>query len=116
MTRTIRGVLVLFALAVFAGTADYHVAGAQVKDKDAKAKDKDKDAKAKDKDAKDKDGAATFELYKDTAGEFRFRLRAGDGTLLATSGKGYKTKADCQDVIADIKKAAAKAPIDDQSK
>jgi uncharacterized protein YegP (UPF0339 family) len=71
----------------------------------------------KDKD-KGKAGAsgAVFELYKDSAGEFRFRLKDDDGTLLATSGKGYKAKADCQKVIDTIKKEAAKAKVDDQTK
>lgn len=59
---------------------------------------------------------AVFELYKDSAGEFRFRLKDDEGTLLASSGKGYKTKADCQKVIDTIKKDAAKAKVDDQTK
>ena len=59
---------------------------------------------------------AVLELYKDNAGEFRFRLNDDEGTLLATSGKGYKTKADCQKVIDTIKKGAAKAKLDDQGK
>ena len=35
---------------------------------------------------------------------------------LATSGKGYKSKADCQKVIDTIRKEAAKAKLDDQAK
>jgi uncharacterized protein YegP (UPF0339 family) len=71
----------------------------------------------KDKD-KGKAAAATavFELYKDNAQEFRFRLKDDQGTLLATSGKGYKTKADCLKVIETIRKDAAKAKLDDQAK
>jgi uncharacterized protein YegP (UPF0339 family) len=59
--------------------------------------------------------ACAFELYKDSADEYRFRLKDGD-TLLATSGKGYKTKEDCQRVIETIRKEAAKAKVDDQTK
>ena len=59
---------------------------------------------------------ATFELYADSAKEFRFRLRDGDGALLATSGKGYKTKAECQKVIEAIRRDAARAKLDDQTK
>jgi uncharacterized protein YegP (UPF0339 family) len=60
--------------------------------------------------------AAVFELYKDKSGEFRFRFKDADGDLLATSGKGYKTKPDCQTVIDTIKSEAARAKVDDQSK
>jgi uncharacterized protein YegP (UPF0339 family) len=58
---------------------------------------------------------ATFELYKDRGGEFRFRLKDADGDLVATSGKGYKTKDDAAKVIATIKAEAARAKVDDQT-
>lgn len=76
------------------------------------------DAQAqKDKDkGKQAAAAAVFELYKDSASEFRFRLRDDQGALLASSGKGYKSKADCQKVIEAIRKEAAKARLDDQAK
>jgi uncharacterized protein len=118
--KLIRSAVVLLLVAALVGTAGIqHVTG-QDKAKDAKAQDKDKDTKAKDDKAKDKDkdakGQAVFELYKDRAGEFRFRLKDAEGELLAASGSGYKTKADCQAVIDAIKKEAAKAKVDDQSK
>jgi uncharacterized protein YegP (UPF0339 family) len=47
-----------------------------------------------------------FEMYKDNAGEFRWRLKDGD-TTLATSGQGYKAKADAKKGIERIKKDAA---------
>jgi len=110
MTKAIRGAALLLALAVFAGAADPQPAGAQTK-----SKDKAKDAAVQEKDKAAATGAM-FELYKDTAGEFRFRMRDGDGNLLATSGKGYKEKADCQKVIDTIKQFAGRAKVDDQSK
>jgi uncharacterized protein YegP (UPF0339 family) len=70
----------------------------------------------KDKDKGKATATAVFELYKDSAGEFRFRLKDDEGTLLAASGKGYKAKADCQKVIDTIRKEAAKAKLDDQAK
>ena len=77
-------------------------------------------ANAQDKKDKDKKSAvastAVFELYKDTADEFRFRLKTGDGVLLATSGKGYKTKADCQKVIDTIKNTVGRAKVEDIAK
>src|SRR5262245_6542997 len=66
--------------------------------------------------AKSKASAATFELYKDNGGEFRFRLVNGEGELMASSGKGYKTKTDCQKVIDAIRLDAPKAKLDDQTK
>jgi uncharacterized protein YegP (UPF0339 family) len=59
---------------------------------------------------------ATFELYKDNGGEFRFRLVNSEGELMAASGKGYKTKAECQRVIDAVKQEAAKAKVEDQTK
>ena len=47
--------------------------------------------------------AAKFEVYKDKAGEFRFRLKAGNGEIILT-GEGYKAKAGCLNGIESIKK------------
>jgi uncharacterized protein YegP (UPF0339 family) len=57
----------------------------------------------------------TFEVYKDTKGEFRWRLKATNGQAIATSGEGYKAKADCTHAIELIKEGASKATIDDKS-
>ena len=59
--------------------------------------------------------AGKFEVYKDKSEEFRFRFKEGDA-ILAISGKGYKTKADVDKVIAQIKKDAAKAKVVDDTK
>jgi uncharacterized protein YegP (UPF0339 family) len=95
---------------VFAGAAGLDPAGAQTK-KDTKTKD----SKVQPKDKVTTSGA-TFEMYKDKSGEYRFRLRDGDGGLLAISGKGYEAKSDCQRVIDAIRQSAARAKIDDQAK
>jgi uncharacterized protein YegP (UPF0339 family) len=55
-----------------------------------------------------------FEIYKDKAGEFRFRIRATNGNILASS-EGYKAKASAQGAIDRIKADAASAAVDDQS-
>ncbi|MBQ7172117.1 MAG: YegP family protein [Clostridia bacterium] len=49
-----------------------------------------------------------FEVYADKAGEFRFRLKARNGEVIATS-EGYKTKASCLNGIASVKKNAPDA-------
>lgn len=59
--------------------------------------------------------AGKFELYKDKSGEFRFRLKAGNGEIIATSSESYKTKAAAANGIESIKKNAAEAKVDDQT-
>ena len=47
-----------------------------------------------------------FEVYIDKAGEFRFRLKARNGEIIAT-GEGYKSKAGCLNGIESIRKNSA---------
>lgn len=51
-----------------------------------------------------------FEVYTDKAGEFRFRLTAKNGQIIAT-GEGYKAKAGCMNGIESVKKNAPEAEI-----
>ena len=51
-----------------------------------------------------------FEVYADKAGEFRFRLKARNGQIIAVS-EGYKTKAACENGIESVKKNAQDAQI-----
>ncbi len=51
---------------------------------------------------KDK-ATAKFEVYKDKAGEYRFRLKAPNGEIIAVS-EGYKTKKSCMNGIESVKK------------
>ena len=51
-----------------------------------------------------------FEVYKDKAGEFRFRLKAKNGEIIAT-GEGYKAKASCLNGIESIRKNAVDSEI-----
>lgn len=51
-----------------------------------------------------------FEVYEDKAGEFRFRLTATNGQVIAT-GEGYKAKAGCLNGIESVKKNAPDAEI-----
>ena len=51
-----------------------------------------------------------FEIYADKRGEFRFRLKAANGEIIAT-GEGYKAKASCKNGIASIVKNASEAAI-----
>ncbi len=51
-----------------------------------------------------------FEVYVDKAGEFRFRLKARNGEIVAT-GEGYKAKASCLNGIESIRKNAPEAEV-----
>ncbi len=47
--------------------------------------------------------AGSFEIYKDKAGEFRFRLKASNGEIVLAS-EGYKAKSSCKNGIESVKK------------
>ena len=47
--------------------------------------------------------AGKFECYKDKAGEFRFRLKAGNGNTILSS-EGYKSKSGCSNGIESVRK------------
>lgn len=49
--------------------------------------------------------AGKFELYKDKAGEFRFRLKAGNGETILAS-EGYKARASAENGIASVQRNA----------
>ena len=53
-----------------------------------------------------------FEIYTDKAGEYRFRLKATNGQVIAAS-EGYKSKDGCKNGIESVKKNAADADIAD---
>ncbi len=51
-----------------------------------------------------------FEVYQDKAGEYRFRLKARNGEVIAVS-EGYEAKAGCLNGIESVKKNAPEAEI-----
>ena len=51
-----------------------------------------------------------FEIYTDKAGEFRFRLKATNGQVIAVS-EGYKAIESCLNGVESVKKNAVDAPI-----
>lgn len=59
--------------------------------------------------------AYKFELYKDKAGEYRFRFKAPNGETMCAS-EGYKSKSSAVSAIASIQKNAPGATTDDQAK
>lgn len=51
-----------------------------------------------------------FEIYTDKAGEYRFRLKATNGQIIAVS-EGYKALAGCNNGIESVKKNAPDAEV-----
>ena len=51
-----------------------------------------------------------FEVYLDKAGEYRFRLKATNGEIIAVS-EGYTALAGCDNGIESVKKNAPEAEI-----
>lgn len=51
-----------------------------------------------------------FEVYTDKAGEFRFRLKARNGEIIATS-EGYKSMPSCLNGIDSVKRNAVDSTI-----
>ncbi len=54
--------------------------------------------------------AGKFEWFTDKAGKFRFRLKSGNGQIIATS-EAYNSKDSCMNGIESVKKNAADAPV-----
>lgn len=52
-----------------------------------------------------------FEVYKDKAGEFRFRLKARNGEIIAVS-EGYVQKISCMNGIESVRNNAPDATVE----
>lgn len=49
--------------------------------------------------------AGKFEVYADKGGDYRFRLKAGNGEIILSS-EGYSSKAACMNGVESVKKNA----------
>lgn len=90
MTKLVRPLVLMTALAVLTGGA---VTSAQDK------------AKPTAKDEKKKEKTGTIEIYKAKDGGFRYRIKNGDGKVVAMPPlqKSYETKEDVQKALDDLK-------------
>lgn len=52
-----------------------------------------------------------FEVYTDKAGEFRFRLKARNGEVIAAS-EGYKAKVSCLNGVDSVRRNAPDAAVE----
>ena len=58
--------------------------------------------------------AGKFEVYTDAAGKYRFRLKAGNGEIIAV-GEAYSSKTAAMNGIDSIKRQAAEASVHDMT-
>ena len=57
---------------------------------------------------------AAIEVYEDAGGEFRWRLRHRNGTILGTSGEGYTSRSKALDAVNGVKRHAPNAPVEEE--
>lgn len=46
-----------------------------------------------------------FEMYRDESGEYRWRLKADNGEIVADSAEGYVRKTDCRNGLENFRNA-----------
>ncbi|HPG95118.1 MAG TPA: DUF1508 domain-containing protein, partial [Dokdonella sp.] len=51
-----------------------------------------------------------YEKYRDTSTQWRWRLLASNGKIIANSGEGYHNEADCDHAITLVK-GSGNAPV-----
>ncbi len=56
--------------------------------------------------------AGKFEIYQDKSGGYRFRLKAGNGEIIAV-GESYTSKTSCENGIDSVRRNAPDAKIVD---
>lgn len=54
-----------------------------------------------------------FQVYEDNAGEFRWRLKAPNGQIIADSGEGYYNRSGAKRAAENVRQRIANAPIED---
>jgi uncharacterized protein YegP (UPF0339 family) len=59
---------------------------------------------------------ATFEVYKDHGGEWRWRLVHRNGNIIADGGEGYSSKQAAKKGIKSVKRNALGAPVEESER
>lgn len=54
-----------------------------------------------------------FQIYRDKAGEWRWRLRAGNGKIIADSSEGYVRKSGAVNAAENVRFVAIRAMVDE---
>jgi uncharacterized protein YegP (UPF0339 family) len=55
---------------------------------------------------------ATFEIYEDRAGQWRWRLVHANGNIIADGGEGYSSQQKCEQGIESVKQNAPDADVE----
>jgi uncharacterized protein YegP (UPF0339 family) len=61
----------------------------------------------------EQDHRSEVRVYRSSNGEYRWRLRATNGQVIATGGEGYSSKAAAQSGIESVKRVAESAPVEE---
>ena len=70
--------------------------------------------KSTDEEAPEEGGSdATFELFEDAAGKWRWRLRHDNGNIIGDSGQGYASKQKAKQGLHSVQKNTPGAPVED---
>lgn len=56
-------------------------------------------------------GTPHFEVYEDSAGQWRWRMVAGNGRIVADSGEGYDSKSSVKRAVENVKDDAGTADV-----
>ena len=60
---------------------------------------------------------AKFEIFRDRNEQYRWRLKSGNGQVIATGGEGYTSRSGCENGIEAVKRDAPDAAVvDDDGK
>jgi len=59
---------------------------------------------------------ATFVVYEDSAGQFRWRLRHDNGNIIADGGEGYASRQKAEQGVDSVKENAAGAYVVDETR
>lgn len=54
---------------------------------------------------------ASFIIYWDRRGEYRWRLKAANGRIVADSGEGYSSKQNAKEAVDWVRKFASGADV-----
>ena len=55
---------------------------------------------------------ATFEVYEDRAGVWRWRLVHDNGNIIADSGEGYASRQKCEQGLESVRRNAPDASVE----
>lgn len=56
-----------------------------------------------------------FVIYKDTGGKYRWRLVAGNGQTVASSGEAFESQSNARRAAENVKDNAGSATIEDEA-